>query len=41
VVHVLEVVDRWLDQAGVGFAELWLGQHSYTVARWAPVAGGP
>lgn len=39
VLHVLEVVEGWLDQAG-GFAELWLGQRSYTVARWAPVAGG-
>ena len=36
VLHVLEAVDRWLDQAGVGFAEFWLGQRSYTVARWAP-----
>ena len=40
VLHVLEAVEGWLDQAGVGFAELWLGQRSYTVARWAPVADG-
>ena len=40
VLHVLEAVEGWLDQTGVGFAELWLGQRSYTVARWVPAAGG-
>jgi hypothetical protein len=36
VLRVLEAVEGWLDQAGVGFAELWLGKRSCTVACWAP-----
>jgi len=40
VLHVLEAVEGWLDQAGVGSAELWLGRRSYTVDRWVPVASG-
>jgi hypothetical protein len=37
VLHVLDAVERWLDQAGVGFAEMWLGRRSYRAARWLPV----
>jgi hypothetical protein len=37
VLGVLETVDRWLDPAGSGSAEMWLGENSYRVARWAPV----
>lgn len=40
VPRILEAVERWLEQAGVGSAELWLGERSYTVARWVPVASG-
>ena len=39
VLGVLDTVERWLDHAGFGSAELWLGQNSYRVARWAPVEG--
>jgi hypothetical protein len=35
VLRVLDAVERWLDQAGIGSAEMWLGEHSYRVARWA------
>jgi hypothetical protein len=37
VLGVLDTVDRWLDQVGPGSAEMWLGERSYSVARWAPV----
>lgn len=37
VVRVLETVERWLDQTNVGSAEMWLGEHSYRIARWVPV----
>jgi hypothetical protein len=37
VLRVLDTVERWLDKAGLGSAEMWLGEHSYKVARWAPV----
>jgi hypothetical protein len=37
VVRVLEAVERWLDQARIGSAEMWLGERSYRLARWAPV----
>ena len=37
VLHVLEAVERWLDQAGVGSVEMWLGQRSYRLARWVQV----
>jgi hypothetical protein len=37
VLGVLETVERWLDHAGLGSAELWLGENSYRVERWAPV----
>jgi hypothetical protein len=37
VLRVLDAVELWLDQAAVGSAEMWLGEHSYRVARWAPV----
>ncbi|MGD0272270.1 MAG: hypothetical protein ABSB96_00830 [Gaiellaceae bacterium] len=37
VLGVLETVERWLDQASSGSAEMWLGKNSYRLARWAPV----
>ncbi len=37
VLHVLDAVERWYDQAEVGFVEMWLGERSYTFARWVPV----
>ena len=37
VLRVLEAVDRWLDQAGVGSVEMWLGERSYRLARWVQV----
>lgn len=36
VLQVFDAVDRWLDHAGVAFAELWLGKRSYRLARWVP-----
>lgn len=41
VLRVLDTVERWLDQAGVGFAEIWLGKRSYRAARWVPVESRP
>jgi len=35
VLRVLDTVEGWLDQAGIGSAEMWLGEHAYRVARWA------
>ncbi len=35
--RVLETVERWLDDTAAGSAEMWLGEHSYRIARWAPV----
>jgi hypothetical protein len=37
VLGVLDTVERWLDHAGLGSAEMWLGENSYRIARWAPV----
>jgi len=37
VLRALDTVERWLEQAGLGSAEMWLGENSYKVARWAPV----
>jgi hypothetical protein len=39
VLRVLDVVERWLDQTSVAFAEMWLGEQSYTLARWVPLEG--
>jgi hypothetical protein len=36
VLRVLDTVDRWLDHTGSRSAEMWLGERSYRVARWAP-----
>ncbi len=36
VLRVLDTVERWLDQAGVSFAEMWLGKRSYRAVRWVP-----
>jgi hypothetical protein len=37
VIHALDAVVRWLDQARVGSAEIWLGANSYRIARWVPI----
>jgi len=37
VLLAVDAVERWLDHAGCGAAELWLGENSYRLARWAPV----
>ncbi len=37
VLRVLETVERWLDDTAAGSAEMWLGEHSYRIARWATV----
>lgn len=39
VIAVLESVERWLDQVGLPSAEMWLGEHVYRLARWAPETG--
>jgi hypothetical protein len=36
VLRVLDTVDRWLDHASSTSAEMWLGERSYTIERWAP-----
>jgi hypothetical protein len=37
ILRVLDAVERWLEHATAGSAEMWLGDHSYRLARWAPV----
>ena len=37
IVRILEAVERWLDQAHTGSVEMWLGERSSRLARWAPV----
>jgi hypothetical protein len=37
ILHVLDAVDLWLEHASVGSAEMWVGDHSYRLARWVPV----
>jgi hypothetical protein len=37
VLRVLDTVERWLNEMAAGSAEMWLGEHSYRIARWAPV----
>jgi len=34
---VVDTVERWLEQTRVGTVELWLGEHSYRLARSSPV----
>jgi hypothetical protein len=36
ILHALEAVERWLDQARVVSVEMWLGERSYRFARWTP-----
>jgi len=36
VLRILDTVDRWHDQAGVASVVMWLGERSYTLARWVP-----
>jgi hypothetical protein len=37
ILRVLDAVERWLEHASAGSAEMWLGDHSYRLARWVPV----
>jgi hypothetical protein len=37
VLRVLDAVDRWLELGGLRSVEMWLGENSFRVARWAPV----
>jgi hypothetical protein len=37
VLRVIDTVERWLEERAAGSAELWLGEHSYRLARSAPV----
>ena len=37
VLHVIDTVERWLEERAAGSAELWLGERSYRLARSAPV----
>ena len=36
ILHVLDAVERWYQQAEIGSVEMWLGERSYTFARWMP-----
>lgn len=36
VLRVLDTVERWLDERAAGAVEMWLGEHSYRICRWAP-----
>ena len=36
ILRALDAVERWLEQARVGSAEMWVGERSYRFARWAP-----
>ena len=36
ILRALDAVESWLEQARVGSAEMWLGERSYRLARWAP-----
>lgn len=37
VLRVIETVERWLEERAGGSVEMWLGEHSYRLARSAPV----
>jgi hypothetical protein len=37
ILHVIDAVERWLEHASIGSAEMWLGENSYRLARWVPV----
>ena len=41
VLDVLGAVWRWYEQVGVRSVEMWLGERSYTFARWVPVETWP
>jgi hypothetical protein len=36
ILRILDAVERWLEHARVGSVEMWLGERSYTLARWIP-----
>jgi hypothetical protein len=38
LLRLLDAVEGWLDGAAVASAELWYGEHSYRLARRAPIA---
>jgi hypothetical protein len=37
VLRVIDTVERWLDERAADSAEMWLGEHSYRIARSTPV----
>jgi len=37
VLSVIDAVERWLDHTGFASAQMWLGQHSYRLARSVPL----
>jgi hypothetical protein len=37
VLRVIDTVERWLEERAAGSVEMWLGEHSYRIARSAPV----
>jgi hypothetical protein len=37
ILHIIDTVERWLEHATAGSAEMWLGERSYRLARWVPV----
>jgi hypothetical protein len=37
VLRALDAVEHWYAQAEVGSVEMWLGERSFTFARWLPV----
>jgi hypothetical protein len=40
LLRLLDAVEGWLDGAVVASAVLWFGEHSYRLARRAPIASG-
>ena len=36
ILRALDAVERWLDQARAGSAEMWLGERSFTLAKATP-----
>jgi hypothetical protein len=37
VLRVIDTVEGWLEDRAAGSVEMWLGEHSYRIARSAPV----
>jgi len=37
ILRLVDAVERWLEHAAAGSAEMWLGNHSYRLTRSVPV----